>query len=65
MFIGNVQSLQMLFAAMTRLVEGLSLERLQTLKVGKVSDLPSGYTETNNIHNKTTVNFVLEKVNTN
>jgi hypothetical protein len=49
----------MLFAAVTRLVEGLSPETLLTLKV----DLLSGHTEINRIHNRTIVNFVLENIN--
>jgi hypothetical protein len=37
----------MLFAAVTSLADGLSLETLLTLKVEKVSNLLSGCTETN------------------
>jgi hypothetical protein len=33
------------------------------VKGGQVPNLLSGYTETNNIHNRTTVNYVLENVN--
>jgi transketolase N-terminal domain/subunit len=33
------------------------------VKGGNISNLFSGYTETNNIHNRTTVIFVLENVN--
>jgi hypothetical protein len=33
------------------------------VKGGKVSNLLSGYTENNNIRNRTTGNFVLESVN--
>jgi hypothetical protein len=52
------------FAAVTHLVEDLSLEALLTVKVVKyVIYKISGYTETNSIHNKTTVNFALENVN--
>jgi hypothetical protein len=53
----------MLFVAVTHLIEGLSLETLPTLKVEKSVNLFSGYTETENIHFTTTVNFAFEKVN--
>jgi hypothetical protein len=53
------RDLQMLFAAVTHLVEGLSLEALLALKMEKFS----GYTETNSIHNRTTVEIVLENAN--
>jgi hypothetical protein len=33
------------------------------VKGGKVSRLLSGYTEANSIHNRTTMNFVLENLN--
>jgi hypothetical protein len=51
----------MSLAAMTHLVEGLNLGTLLMLKV-EVSNFLSGYTETNSIQNRTTVNFVLADV---
>jgi hypothetical protein len=57
------RDLQMFFAALTELVEGLSIETLPTLKAEKVSNLLSGYTETSNIHNRITFDFVLANVN--
>jgi hypothetical protein len=56
------RDLQTLFAAVTHLVERLNLEILLALKEEK-SNLFSGYMNTNSIHNRTTVNFVLENVN--
>jgi hypothetical protein len=57
------RDLQMLFASVAHLDEGLSLETLFTLKVGKVPHLLSGYTEAISIHNRSGVNFILENVN--
>jgi hypothetical protein len=54
------RDLQILFAAVTHLVEGLHLE---IFLGGKVFNWLSGYTETNSIHTRKTVNFVLENVN--
>jgi hypothetical protein len=48
------RDLQMFFAAVTHLVD---------VTGGKVSNLFSGHMETNNIHKRTRVNFVLENVN--
>jgi hypothetical protein len=53
----------MLFAAVTRLVEALSIEPLLTLKVEKPPNWLSGHTETNDIHNITTVSFPVEIMN--
>jgi hypothetical protein len=53
----------MLIAAVTHLVDGLSLETLLTLKVGKVSNLLNEYTETKSLCNRTTVNVALANVN--
>jgi hypothetical protein len=53
----------MLFTSMTHLVEGLSLGDPTDVKGGKFPNLLSGYTEPNSIHNRTTVNFVLEHLN--
>jgi hypothetical protein len=54
---------QTLFAAVTHLVEELRLETLLILKVEKSLNFLFGYTETNRIHNGTTVSSVLENVN--
>jgi hypothetical protein len=48
-----------MFAAVTHLIKGLSLETLLTLKVEKFHNLLSGHTESSSINNRTTVNFVL------
>jgi hypothetical protein len=53
---------QMLFAAITHLVEGLSLDTFLTLKSGKVPDLLCGYMQVDSVHNRTTVNFVLGNI---
>jgi hypothetical protein len=53
----------MLFAAATHFIEGLSHEILLKLKMKKSLIFLSGYMETNNVHNRTTVTFVLENVN--
>jgi hypothetical protein len=53
----------MLFSAVTHLVERLSLETLLTLKVEKIRNLLSGYTDTSNVNNGRRVSFVLENVN--
>jgi hypothetical protein len=50
MFNENVQNLQMLFAAVTHLTKGLSRD-ISDVNAGKVSNLLSGYTDTNSIHN--------------
>jgi hypothetical protein len=52
----------MLIVAVTHLAEGPSLETLPMLKCKSLC-LLSGYMETNSIHNRTTVNFVLENIN--
>jgi hypothetical protein len=53
-----------IFAAVTHLVEGLtSLKYIARVKGRKVSNLPNGYMEANNVHNRTTVNFILENDN--
>jgi hypothetical protein len=56
------RDLQMLFAAVTHLVEGLSSD-ITDVKGENVPNLFNEYTGTNSIHNITTVNFVLENVN--
>jgi hypothetical protein len=62
MFIKKSTNMQILFAPVTHLVEGLSWD-ISYFKGGKLSNLLSGYTETNSVHNRRTVNFVLEIVN--
>jgi hypothetical protein len=52
------RDLQTLFAAVKPQVEGLNLETLLMLKME--TSLLSGYTETNSIHNRTTVDFFLK-----
>jgi hypothetical protein len=52
--------LQMLPAAMTHLADITDITDVRSVKV---SNLLSGYMETNSIHNRTTDNFVLEHVN--
>jgi hypothetical protein len=56
------RDLQMLFAAITHLVEGLSLDTFFYPKSGKVPDLLCGYMQVNSVHNGTTVNFVLGNI---
>jgi hypothetical protein len=51
------RDLQKLMAAVTH------IEALPTLKVEKSLNFLSGYTETNTIHNRISVNYVLENVN--
>lgn len=53
----------MQFVSVAHLGEGLSVETLLTLKVGKVPHLLGGYTEAISIHNRTGVDFILENVN--
>jgi hypothetical protein len=53
----------MLFTAVTHLVEVPKSSDITEVKDGKVSNLLSGYTETNSIHNRTTFNFILKNVN--
>jgi hypothetical protein len=52
----------MLFADVTHLADGLSLATDVKGGNGKVSHLLSGYMENSSIHNRTTVNSVLENV---
>jgi hypothetical protein len=57
------RNLQMLFAAIKHLVEGLSVETFLDSKSGKVPDLLCGYMQANSVHYRTAVNFVLENIN--
>jgi hypothetical protein len=50
----------MLIAAMAHFGEGFNLGTLLMLMVEKASNLLSGYMRTNNIQNRTTVNFLLK-----
>jgi hypothetical protein len=53
------EDVQMLLEAVTHLAEGLSLKTFLKFKVEQVPNLLNGHMETNNIRNRTTVNFVL------
>jgi hypothetical protein len=57
------RDLQVLFAAVAHLDEGLKSWDITRIKGEKVPNLLSGYMETNSVHNRTKVNFVLENVN--
>jgi hypothetical protein len=56
------RDLQMLFAAITHLVEGLKSRDICDPKSGKVPDLLCGYVQADSVHDRTTVNFVLENI---
>jgi hypothetical protein len=56
------KNLQIPFAAMTHLAEGLFLNALLMLKV-KNSYLPCGHTKTNSVHDGMAINFVLKDIN--